>query len=548
MFQARPRSWVTTSDAQPELLAQPEQQRQDLAADRGVERRDRLVGDQQLRAAARAPRRSARAAAGRRRARAGSAGTTAPAGAARPRTAPRRPARPRSSRLVGDQPVEPEALGHRLVDGLPRVERARRRPGAPAAPGAGALAGRGAEWSSGWPSNRTSPAVGRCSPTSVRASVVLPEPDSPTSATTSPARTARSTPSRARATRPLRVDELDPDARAPRGARRRAVVAGHRRVRLADPDAGRRAGPPRRRRSARLGRQAAPSTARGQRGCERAAARAGRAGPAGRRAARPGANRAAGSPIRGNAAGQRAGVGVQRVGEDLLGRCPSSTTRPAYITATRSQTSASTDRSWLIIISPTPRSRTRSESRSSTCACTITSSAVVGSSATISCGSAGQRHRDHHPLLLAAGELVRVGAARAPGRARPARAARRPAPSTRAAGSLGSCSRIGSAICAPTRCTGLSECSAPWKTIEAPGPAHARAARPSCIVSTSSPVDAAPRRSTVAFVRLQPQDGAGQRRLAAAGLARPRPTISPRSTVEVDAAHRGQRPLARSGR
>ena len=39
----------------------------------------------------------------------------------------------------------------------------------------------------------------------VRASVVLPQPDSPTSASTSPARTSRSTPSTARATAPLRA-------------------------------------------------------------------------------------------------------------------------------------------------------------------------------------------------------------------------------------------------------------------------------------------------------------------------------------------------------
>ena len=66
---------------------------------------------------------------------------------------------------------------------------------------------------------------------------------------------------------------------------------------------------------------------------------------------------------------------------------PVSTTRPAYITVILSQRSASTERSWLIIIIPTPRSRTRFESTLSTWACTITSSAVVGSSATTRSGS-----------------------------------------------------------------------------------------------------------------------------------------------------------------
>ena len=98
MFQARPRSWVTTSTPEPELVAQLEQQRQDLAADRGVQAGHRLVGDQQVRARARARRRSARAAAARRTARAGSAGTAAPAAAARPRPARRRPAAPRCAR------------------------------------------------------------------------------------------------------------------------------------------------------------------------------------------------------------------------------------------------------------------------------------------------------------------------------------------------------------------------------------------------------------------------------------------------------------------
>ncbi len=48
------------------------------------------------------------------------------------------------------------------------------------------------------------------------------------------------------------------------------------------------------------------------------------------------------------------------------------------------------------------------------------------------------------------------------------------------------CTRIGSAICGPIRCTALSECIAPWNTIEAPTHLTARS-RPHPIVSTSSP-------------------------------------------------------------
>ncbi len=59
----------------------------------------------------------------------------------------------------------------------------------------------------------------------------------------------------------------------------------------------------------------------------------------------------------------------------------------------------------------------------------------------------------------------------------------------RAAASLlpGSCSRIGSAIWRPILRTGLSECSAPWKTIEAPAQRTVR--RRPHQVSTSSPLN-----------------------------------------------------------
>ncbi len=73
-----------------------------------------------------------------------------------------------------------------------------------------------------------------------------------------------------------------------------------------------------------------------------------------------------------------------------------------------------------------PRSRCRPRSRSRICAWIVTSSAVVGSSAMSRLRVAGDRHRDHHPLVHAAGELVREvaqAARRAPG-CRPARAAR----------------------------------------------------------------------------------------------------------------------------
>ena len=60
---------------------------------------------------------------------------------------------------------------------------------------------------------------------------------------------------------------------------------------------------------------------------------------------------------------------------------PSSTIRPAYMTAIRSAISDATPRSWVTKIVPMPSSRCNLRSRISTWICTVASSAVVGSSA-----------------------------------------------------------------------------------------------------------------------------------------------------------------------
>ena len=65
---------------------------------------------------------------------------------------------------------------------------------------------------------------------------------------------------------------------------------------------------------------------------------------------------------------------------------PCSTIRPAYMMATRSAISAMTPRSCVMSRRLTPNSRFMSRSRSRICACTVTSSAVVGSSAMTSGG------------------------------------------------------------------------------------------------------------------------------------------------------------------
>ncbi|MDT4822763.1 hypothetical protein FQZ97_559760 [compost metagenome] len=67
---------------------------------------------------------------------------------------------------------------------------------------------------------------------------------------------------------------------------------------------------------------------------------------------------------------------------------PVSSTRPWYITITRSAASAITPMSCVMSIAAVPRSRQTRRNTRITCACTDTSSAVVGSSAISSCGSA----------------------------------------------------------------------------------------------------------------------------------------------------------------
>ena len=88
----------------------------------------------------------------------------------------------------------------------------------------------------------------------------------------------------------------------------------------------------------------------------------------------------------------------------------------------------------------------------------MTSSAVVGSSAMIRRGCAGQRHGDHDALAHAAGILVRIGAepARRVGNAHPAQQLGRAWSSALAHG-VPRCRLIGSATCMPTVSAGLSE-------------------------------------------------------------------------------------------
>ncbi len=109
-------------------------------------------------------------------------------------------------------------------------------------------------------------------------------------------------------------------------------------------------------------------------------------------------------------AAKPAGPACRDAADDRKGKSAGacSTMRPAYITPTRSQVSAMTPRSWLISTSAIFISRRICRSRSRICAWIVTSSAVVGSSATSSFRVARPSHRDHHALVLAAGKLMRI--------------------------------------------------------------------------------------------------------------------------------------------
>ena len=125
------------------------------------------------------------------------------------------------------------------------------------------------------------------------------------------------------------------------------------------------------------------SNARSHRGCERAARRAARSS----RGGEPGIETS--TPFAVQVGRRREEQPRVRVPWDRgrARRRPCSTISPAYMTAARSQSCATTGRSCVTSSSASPKSRQSASSSSRICACTITSSAVVGSSATSTLGS-----------------------------------------------------------------------------------------------------------------------------------------------------------------
>ena len=170
--------------------------------------------------------------------------------------------------------------------------------------------------------------------------------------------------------------------------------------------------------------------------------------------------------VLGRRAGQRARAAppcTDACGRAKMSRVEAcSTIRPAYMTATRSTSRATTPRSCVTQTTAIPVSACSVSTSSRICCWIVTSSAVVGSSAIEHARRGRERHRDHHPLQHPARELVRDRSSRrAPGRGgRPGRAPRacgraRPRPRT-------PCARRVSTICVPTRSSGFSELIGSW--------------------------------------------------------------------------------------
>ena len=263
MFHARPEVVGHHHDAHAQVLAQLEQQGEDLAADRGVERGDRLVGEDQL---------------GPERERAGDQHPLLLAAGQLVRVAQEQPLRraqaglghrgrdqrrPRSALGVSGGPaVQPDPLGDRLVDGLPRVERAggvlehHLDPAAQGAQPAWRVVQRLA-LDEHLARGRRAAARSASGP-----AWSCPEPDSPTMARISPRCTDRSTPSRARAAWPLRVRNSTVRPRASRNGPVAAIGVGH----GSRPPGCRPPGGPAPPRPAAARPSRTPATARGHRG------------------------------------------------------------------------------------------------------------------------------------------------------------------------------------------------------------------------------------------------------------------------------------------
>ena len=325
----------------------------------------------------------------------------------------------------------------------------------------------------------SSPAVGSIRRTSRRPSVDLPQPDSPTSPSVSPgAMSRRHAVDRAHRAAVCRRSECA--ARGRGSACSRPAASSERRSRCRPAHrhgCRRRRDRPDRIASGGMAARAGRRCAWRQRGCE-AAARAGGASGSG---SVPGIGDQA-MPVlleRGNAGEQAVGVGMQRRVEQRLRPATVPTMRPAYITSTRSATSATTPMSWVMRMMAMPSSSRRSMQQIEDLRLdgdVERRGGLVGDQQLAAGRRAPWRSSRAGACRRRAGADSRRAAARPTG-CRPARAARC-ARSRCGAGDRRSCARTVSMICSPMVNTGLSEVIGSWKIMDDAGAADALHARP----------------------------------------------------------------------
>ena len=148
----------------------------------------------------------------------------------------------------------------------------------------------------------------------------------------------------------------------------------------------------------------------------------------------------------------------------------SSTTLPAYITATRSARPAMTPRSWVTMMTAMPSRCRRSSMSSRICFWIVTSSAVVGSSAMSSLGSQASAIAIMTRWRMPPENWCGYSSTRSLARGRPTRSRTSTARSYASCLLTSRCSSTASAICLPTVCVGLSEDSGSWKIIPTSSP------------------------------------------------------------------------------
>ncbi len=169
--------------AHAQALLQADEQRQDLALNRRIERARRLIQQQEFGLQSPPRGRWRCAGAGRPKIRAGSGSACS---ASSPTSSSAAMTRPRRAAASSSRKMQFESFADDLLDGPAAATARRTGPGIP--PACACADGRSARCgrpSSRVPSNEMTP-VARCSRSTARPSVVLPEPDSPTMPRVSP--------------------------------------------------------------------------------------------------------------------------------------------------------------------------------------------------------------------------------------------------------------------------------------------------------------------------------------------------------------------------